>query len=783
MKVITVNAWAWIPKVGLTLTQLHGLRAALTILPRKVGDYPGEAPGPIKLFVEDDLHIGVAREYFMARRRDDHVVEFDTTEGDKELWNGPFVFAGQLREEQAQAVAHVSGLFKAGDTTGGIIRAVPGWGKCLGLGTPVLLFDGSVVAVEDLRAGDLLMGPDSKPRCVLSTARGHGPLFEVTPKRGRKWVCNDAHILTLVNSTTDEIEDIALQDWLRLRGRRKHHLKQFAPPTGVDFPSPPSSLLLDPYFLGVWYGDGTKSLKNVAVTTQDEEIATLCSEVAEHFDLNLRREVSTHLAHPCPTYFLARRGGSGPNRLLDLLREVVGDGVRLPPEYLRASRQDRLKFLAGWIDTDGYHNNGCYEIVQKRLAWAEDIAFLARSLGLRALVTRKVVAGADYWRIKLTGDFSAVPCRLERKKPRARLQKKVATRTSFKVQPIGEGEYAGFTLNGDGRFLLGDFTVTHNTVCACALMAAMQVPTLVVVHKEFLVNQWKERIAAFLPGASVGMVQQDVCDFADRSVVVAMVHSLVDRSYPPEFYRWPGLVITDEVHRIGAETWSRVPPRFPARWRVGFSATPRRKDGADAVFLNHIGPVLFNAKEKRLVAKVRRVVTKFKLVKMGSFNPSLMKKSMLLKFLCASDARNQEITDQLILALQAGRKVIVLSERLQHLDVLSQMLLSSWPSNAGPPPSTGLYVGGQSEEALRESSAARVIFATSQFASEGLDIPALDTLFLTTPLSDIEQAVGRIQRPFPGKKDPVVVDFMDDQVELCKKLAEYRERFYAKMAA
>src|SRR5205085_7429126 len=109
-----------------------------------------------------------------------------------------------------------------------------------------------------------------------------------------------------------------------------------------------------------------------------------------------------------------------------------------------------------------------------------------------------------------------------------------------------------------------------------------------------------------------------------------------------------------------AETWSTVPPKFNARWRVGFSATPRRKDGADAVFLNHIGKVLFRGKEQRLKVKVRRVFTKFRLVHTERFNPSLIKKSLLLKFLCASDARNQEIVDQLVLAVQAGRKIIVL---------------------------------------------------------------------------------------------------------------------------
>jgi len=130
------------------------------------------------------------------------------------------------------------------------------------------------------------------------------------------------------------------------------------------------------------------------------------------------------------------------------------------------------------------------------------------------------------------------------------------------------------------------------TVLGCALIAKLNVPTLVIVHKEFLMNQWYERITgtgdddtpAFIPEAKVGLCQQDVCDFRGKTVVLAMVHSVAARRYHEDFYDWPGLVIVDECHRMGAYTWSPVPARFACRYRVGLSATSRRKDGADNVF-------------------------------------------------------------------------------------------------------------------------------------------------------------------------------------------------------
>jgi len=319
------------------------------------------------------------------------------------------------------------------------------------------------------------------------------------------------------------------------------------------------------------------------------------------------------------------------------------------------------------------------------------------------------------------------------------------------------------------------------TVCALAIAAKLGVPTLVVVHKEFLMDQWTDRIGKFLPAAKIGRVQQDDCDFSGKTVVMGMVHSLGgEQRYPEELWGWPGLIIVDECHRIGARTWAPVPPRFRAKYRLGFTATPRRKDGADDVFWQHIGPIVFAGKEERLKPIVKRVWSKFKLVKTDRFNPHLAPRSLLLRFLCASRYRNDLIVDQLISALVAGRKVLVLSERLNHLQRLESEIRKLWPSVAGEV-SVGQYVGGRTKAQLERSAQAKVIFATVQYAAEGLDIPALDTLFLTTPMSDVEQAVGRILRPCGGKKDPIVVDFRDDAVPMFEAMGRKRDRFYRKV--
>ena len=320
------------------------------------------------------------------------------------------------------------------------------------------------------------------------------------------------------------------------------------------------------------------------------------------------------------------------------------------------------------------------------------------------------------------------------------------------------------------------------TTFACALIEKLQIPTLVVVHKEFLMSQWIERINEYLPGAQIGIAQQKRCEYKGKHVVVGMVHSLAKGEYPKEFYDWPGLIIVDEAHRIGARTWAPVPALFPAKYRLGLSATPRRKDGADNVFHYHLGPVLFVAKEQRMRPVIKRVYSKFRLVKTPNFNPNLAPESLILRFLCANDQRNRRIVELMVEAVKAGRKLLILSKRVNHLNRLEAAFHKEWKeAGHGSAVSSGYYIGGMTEEARYESSLCRVIFATAQFAAEGLDIPALDTLFLVTPMGDVEQAVGRILRPYEGKKPPIVLDIRDDLVGLFEAYAQNREKLYARI--
>ena len=212
------------------------------------------------------------------------------------------------------------------------------------------------------------------------------------------------------------------------------------------------------------------------------------------------------------------------------------------------------------------------------------------------------------------------------------------------------------------------------------------------------------------------------------------------------------------------------------------SATPNRADQADNAFLYHIGPIIAQASATMLKPMIRRVWSDFKLIPTSNFDPSSLPDSVILKFLCNNTNRNTLIIDQLIQALNANRKIIVLSSRIKHLKLLESSYKIIWKKRyATPLPSYGFYIGGMKEDEYKQTNSCRVIFATYQMVAEAYDNPPLDTLILATPMSNVKQSVGRILRECPGKKAPIVVDIRDDLIPDFFSQAKKREETYTEL--
>lgn len=328
--------------------------------------------------------------------------------------------------------------------------------------------------------------------------------------------------------------------------------------------------------------------------------------------------------------------------------------------------------------------------------------------------------------------------------------------------------------NGGYGVILNAKTGSGKSVMALYIASQLGLKTLVIATKEVLMEQWISYIKKFLPRARYGIIRQDIDDSDMADICVGMIHSLSMRTYS-EIYDRFGFVIWDEVHRVGAEVFSLTSKLFSARYRLGISATTYRWDGADKVFLWSIGDVISFPEVPAMTPLIYPVATDFALPSfLAKKNVEEMPVEFLLRFVISDRQRNQIIVDLAERALRKGRKVLILSHRRKHLDTLYKMLLQK----VGTEFPIDFVVGGRSAEEIEEAKKrAKCLFGTYQYIGEGFDCPDIDTLILATPVSNPIQAVGRVMRLHPNKKEPVVVDLVD-MCEPFRSMYQNRKKHY-----
>lgn len=354
-----------------------------------------------------------------------------------------------------------------------IIAARPAMGKCLGLGTKVVMFDGTLKNVEDIEVGEQLMGDDSTPRNVLSLARGRERMYWVRQNKGIDYRVNESHILSLKRSRNEgkhkngDILNISVKDYNQKSDKFHTNYKGYK--TAIDFKE--QDLHVDPYFLGLWLGDGHSS--SVNITTMDKEVIEYLESYAAKLNLQVTKQSPKN---KCPVYGITS-GQQGiskfeDNSLQKRLRDLgVLNHKHIPHVYIQNSEKNRLELLAGLIDSDGYYDKkfNVYEIVQKDENLTNQIKFLADSLGFRVSFKtkkariKKINFECDVYRLRIVGDLDKIPTKIKRKQARALKAAREVKHTGIKVEYDRVDDYYGFTIDGNHLFLLEDMTVTHNT--------------------------------------------------------------------------------------------------------------------------------------------------------------------------------------------------------------------------------------------------------------------------------------------------------------------------------
>ena len=652
-----------------------------------------------------------------------------------------------------------------------LVAAPTGAGKCHPAGTLIMLYSGALKAVEDIEPGDLLMGPDSRPRTVESTSTGYGELVEIRPVKGDPWYCNREHVLSLVRTNDGstkkgEVFDVSVTDWLEWTPNAKHIHKLFR--VGVEFPNTGTVLPAHPYILGLFLGDGSMPKgTSPSITTEDQEIVDALVEYGQGLGLSLSKLESFNRT---PTYRLTGRLGK-PNPLTKQFKAAGIYGHRagdkfIPQPYLVADREDRLQLLAGLLDTDGScSGNNYFDYVSKSKALSEGVTFLARSLGLAAYLSPKHIFYKgdlrEYWRVSISGDVDMVPTRIPRKQARPRLQKKDPLRTGFSVHDAGEGYYYGFTLDGDGRYLLGDFTVTHNTVVFSEYIrrAREEDKTVAVVtHREELLKQATGAIEA-QTGETPGIVWREQQEWNQPITVISHGSLVQDNRKPPADFK-ADIVIFDEAHHAAAEGWQSIREKLNPDILLGFTATPFRDDEKP------LTPEPF--------ARVIRPVTPADLIKRGALVPAKVERVTLTndkgEVVPIGKANNLPTlyAEGVAYALGQGRRKVIVyvsqSRGASPTKIVrdTKAELDRLGINAGMVISTGT-TREEREQALEEfSKAPRAVLVNYQTLVEGYNEPATDAVIIgrnSSSEGDLVQMVGRGLRTSPGKTNCLVLDY------------------------
>ncbi len=336
-----------------------------------------------------------------------------------------------------------------------VLAGTEGVGKCFGPRTMVLMFDGSVRAICDVEPGELLLGPDSRPRTVLEKHNGEGRMFSVRPNKGEAFLCNEHHELVYMHSSKKEWHTITPVDWMNSTPNQKKEMMLVS--AAVDYPE--REIPYDAYFLGVWLGDGTERSRTVQITNPDPEIVEYLQGFAHQQRLIFAQR------NPLRVELVGYRRGDSfrTNHLCQYLRVI---GKSIPDVYRINSRRVRLELLAGLLDTDGYLSNNCFEITQVRHNLAEQIIALAQSLGFQATARIKLVNDVQYIRIFISGDTDQIPTRVARKRAESREQVKNPMHVGFDIEEVEQGEYIGLEVDGDHLFLLADCRIVHNSTFA-----------------------------------------------------------------------------------------------------------------------------------------------------------------------------------------------------------------------------------------------------------------------------------------------------------------------------
>lgn len=329
----------------------------------------------------------------------------------------------------------------------------------------------------------------------------------------------------------------------------------------------------------------------------------------------------------------------------------------------------------------------------------------------------------------------------------------------------------------DGGGVLSVYCGYGKTCCALYILCVLKLKTLIIVHNSDLFEQWTERIQHFIPGATIGHIQGDIADVYGKDIVIGMVQSISKKDYEADTFKHFSFLIVDEVHLICTNSFSKAFRKIGCPHALGLSATPYRKDKCEKIFEHYIGPIIHYEQRppnNDMIVKMIRYKLPIDFTDIRLANGDISYVSTLVKIVNI-DHRMEHIVSTVIELVKTKRKVLVLSEYVEHLKMMFEKLLNHEYKDF----TAGLYLGEMNKNQRKESQGCDIILGTYKLASVGMDIADLNTLIMASPRKEIEQSVGRILRGEGGQIKPVVIDYVDNHPTFYNQ-SNARKIFYKK---
>lgn len=681
-----------------------------------------------------------------------------------------------LRPYQAKAKYDVYQTFKEG--TQNIMLQLPT--GCHSKGTLILMYDGSVKPVEEIRINDLIMGPDSSPRKVLRLYNGIDDMYRISPIKGEPFEVNKSHILSLKATNQHKIAkypsrmggaitNINVSDYLTKSKHFKHINKLYRVP--IDFNNEYEYYPITPYFLGVLLGDGSLS-RQIAITTMDNEIVDEIYAQAKYYDLQIRCEEminnkakNYHFVVNLKNHTALKKSNKLKNAIIELGVNASSELKFIPEQYRLGSKQVRFEILAGLLDTDGSLSHNGFEYSSKSENLANDVVFIAKSLGFMATKSDKIVNGSTYYRVHINGNTHLIPTRVAHKKATPRQQIKDVLMTGFKIESIGRGEYFGFGVDKDNLYLLADFTVTHNsgkTVLFSSMIAdghKSKRRTLILAHRSELIDQANDKLYS---GHKIysGLIQAGHPMSHHHYSQIGSVQTMINRQLVNPI----DLCIIDEAHHMQeSNTYGKIKDYLltlnPNCKFLGVTATPCRTNGGgfEKVFDKLIqGVSVTYLIQNKFLTPPKYYISPLDLGKVkitaGDYNQKELSEAYQNK------VHPKDLVDNW-LQLTPGLQTIGFAVDIAH----SLRIVEEFRANG----IKAAHIDGTTEKTLRkriirdyQDKRIQVLYNVGVF-DEGFDVPEIEVIQLAAPTKSLikfMQRVGRGLRPAKGKEFAIILD-------------------------